>query len=336
MLGGSLASSTAMVTSQSRRAARREARRRQIRRRRITAGAVLIAAVIVLVALASDGTGQHGRVTRQPGTSRTPARDRPGAAAARSPSPRLRVASERRLGNPLADGAATALAPNAVLLIGGIDGSGASLGAVLEITPASVREIGALPSPVHDAAAGAIGGAAYLFGGGVSASYSTITRISDSGATQRVGQLPTPASDVAAATVGGTAYIVGGNTGQAALDTIVAWRPGEHARVVARLPVPLRYPAAAADGRYIFIVGGSSGATASRDVLRFDTVTGRLGRLALLPSGLTHAAAAVLNGTLYVLGGRHATSASQTNEILAISPRGALSDAGRLDRKSVV
>ena len=36
----------------------------------------------------------------------------------------------------------------------------------------------------------------------------------------------------------GTAYVIGGYTGSQWLDTIVAWRPGAAARVVAHLPSP--------------------------------------------------------------------------------------------------
>jgi hypothetical protein len=48
--------------------------------------------------------------------------------------------------------------------------------------------------------------------------------------------------------MGGTAYVVGGYTGSRWLDTIVAWRPGLPARVVAHLPFPLRYAAVATEG----------------------------------------------------------------------------------------
>src|SRR2546430_12549789 len=61
-----------------------------------------------------------------------------------------------------------------------------------------------------------------------------------------------PSSDHAATVVAGQAYIVGGYTGQDWLNTIVAWRPGGSARVVARLPTPLRYSAVtAAQGKII-------------------------------------------------------------------------------------
>ena len=50
---------------------------------------------------------------------------------------------------------------------------------------------------------------------------------------------------------------VGGYTGARWLNTIVAWRPGSPARIVATLPETLRYAAVAAVGRAIVIAGGS-------------------------------------------------------------------------------
>src|SRR5256886_16253181 len=66
-----------------------------------------------------------------------------------------------------------------------------------------------------------------------------------------------PSSDHAATVVAGQAYIVGGYTGQDWLNTIVAWRPGGSARVVARLPTPPRHSAVTAAQGKIIVAGGS-------------------------------------------------------------------------------
>ena len=73
----------------------------------------------------------------------------------------------------------------------------------------------------------------------------------------QVASLPTPTSDAAVAALAGTAYVVGGYDGQQALDTIVAWRPGDTRKVVARLPYGLRYAAVAATDGRLLIAGGS-------------------------------------------------------------------------------
>jgi hypothetical protein len=96
------------------------------------------------------------------------------------------------------------------------------------------------------------------------------------------------------------------------------------------LPKPLRYAAVAEQAGRLVIAGGTSGVAASQDVYRFDPRTCQVTTLAHLAHPLTHAAAAALNGTVFVLGGRDTSANSQTQRILAISPSGAVSTAGVL------
>src|SRR5262249_56156205 len=111
------------------------------------------------------------------------------------------------------------------------------------------------------------------------------------------GGLAAPSSDQAAAVLDGTAYVIGGYTGTQWLDTIIAWRPGRAAKVVAHLHSPLRYAAVTAVGNEIVIAGGSlPDGTASRDVLAFRPRS-RIVRVGLLPAPTTHAAAATLAAT---------------------------------------
>jgi hypothetical protein len=137
---------------------------------------------------------------------------------------------------------------------------------------------------------------------------------------------------VASAAVDGTVYLVGGYTGQAPLRTILAWRPGQFARVVATLPKPLRYAAVTSSAGRVIIAGGTSGESASRDIYRFDPATHALTELGLLPHPLTHAAAASVGGAVLVFGGRDASPTSQTRSILAIAPDGKVHAAGLLPR----
>src|SRR5436309_3469787 len=134
-----------------------------------------------------------------------------------------------------------------------------------------------------------------------------------------VGRLPAPSSDQAAAAIGGTAYVVGGYTGSRWLDTIVAWRPGATARIVAHLPSPLRYAAVAAVAGRLVISGGSlPNGVASRSVLEFDPVGGRITRIGRLPAPTTHAASAVLGAVVYVIGGRGTTPRTPTTRIVSV------------------
>jgi hypothetical protein len=246
--------------------------------------------------------------------------------------PHVTVAQTGTLPAAVQDAAAAATGGESYLLMGGIDSAEASVAHVLRGSPTGATPIGLLPVALHDATACFLGGYAYLFGGGVVESFSAITRVSKSGLTASAGRLPTKASDLGSASIGETIYLVGGYTGQTALRTILAWRPGESARIVATLPRPLRYAAVAALGGQVMIVGGTSGETASRDVYRFDPTTGRLARVGLLPSPLTHAAAATVGERVYVFGGRSAAADGQTRRILQIRPNGEVLEAGLLPR----
>jgi N-acetylneuraminic acid mutarotase len=142
-----------------------------------------------------------------------------------------------------------------------------------------------------------------------------------------------PASDVAAAALGGRFYVVGGYTGTQPLATIVEWRPGATARVVARMPVALRYAAVAVAGSQIVIAGGSVGTSASRSVYAFDPARATVRKIARLSHPLTHSSAATLGGIVYLLGGRGANQGTQTRRVLAIDPAsGRVHTAGHLPR----
>jgi YVTN family beta-propeller protein len=236
------------------------------------------------------------------------------------------VLVERRSGTlpaPVQD-ASGALVRGSVLLLGGLTAADTSTDQVLVARASGARLAGRLPSPRHDTAAVGIGPFAYLFGGGDGVSQlDQIVRVTPStGAATVVGRLPAASSDSSAATLGGTAYIVGGYTGSRWLDTIVAWRPGTAARVVARLPVPLRYAAvAAADGRLVIAGGSLETNTASTAVYAYTPGLAAPVRLGSLPAPTTHASAAALGSTVYVIGGRGAAPGSATGRIVAIDSR---------------
>ena len=129
------------------------------------------------------------------------------------------------------------------MLLGGLTPADTSRADILIATRSGDGADGRLPTAVHDTAAVRIGHVVYLFGGGTAANTQSdeIVRVPAAGGSPAgvVGRLPAPSSDQAAAAIGGTAYIVGGYTGSRWLDTIVAYRPGHAARVVAHLPTPV-------------------------------------------------------------------------------------------------
>lgn len=306
------------------RADRRAQRRRRQRRRNAALAGLIALLILAFALLGGSGAGRRSRPAISHTTSRV------GQQQGRV----LRVYGRQTGGLPSAiqDAAAAVVAPSRFLLLGGLDQAEGSTSEILSATATGASRIATLPQALHDASASFLHGATYLFGGGVIESFSQITRVDTSGAAQPAGSLPTPASDIATATIGGTVYVIGGYTGQTPLRTILAWRPGQQARVVGMLPKPLRYAAVASAGSKLVIAGGTSGETASQDVYQFDPRTETLSTIGLLPNPLTHAAASSVGATVLLFGGREASATSQTRQILAVEPNGSIRRVGELPR----
>jgi DNA-binding beta-propeller fold protein YncE len=223
---------------------------------------------------------------------------------------------------PVQDAAAAPAGSSGAVLLGGLSASDVSTDTIVLADRAGARRIGALPVALHDSAAVRLGRNVYLFGGGSNTTQrSEIVAVDPAtGASRIAGRLPAASSDQSAAAVDGTAYVVGGYTGREWLDTIVAWRPGSGARVVAHLPTALRYAAVTSVGGRLVIAGGSlPNGTASDAVLQFAPASGRVRRIARLPAEVTHAAAAAIGDTAYVIGGRGAAVGTPTDTISAVN-----------------
>jgi DNA-binding beta-propeller fold protein YncE len=235
--------------------------------------------------------------------------------------------AERALGSlaaPVQDAAAVAFEGGRAMLLGGLTAADISRVDIRVVAAHSDHRVGSLPVALHDTAAVRIGSAVYVFGGGTNAGTQSnaIVRVTaGGGAATDVGRLPAPSSDQSAAEIDGSAYVVGGYTGTRWLNTIVAWKPGSSAHVVAHLPFTLRYSAVTAAGGTLVIAGGSleSGA-ASSAILAYTPGQGvrRIGRL---PAATTHAAAATIGDVAFVIGGRGATTGSVVDSIVSVDPR---------------
>jgi DNA-binding beta-propeller fold protein YncE len=300
--------------------------------RRIGFAALLISAGAGAAGVwaAAWNDGDHAASTR-------PARAQPSARSPARPTGPLRVGSRDAgsLSAPIQD-AAIVTFRRRILLLGGLNSADTSTADVRTIAGGRVRTIGRLPSVFHDGAAVRIGSAIYEFGGGDGIrQLDQVLRVDPTtGTAIRAGSLPAPSSDHAAAVLAGQAYIVGGYTGRSWLNTIVGWRPGKSARVVARLPTPLRYAAVAAAQGKIVVAGGSlPNGDVSRAVYIFDPTSGELHRVGSLPAATTHAGAAVLDKRVLVIGGRSARANTPTSTIVAIDPEsGRIRVAGHLRR----
>ena len=294
---------------------------------------VRVGLAMTLCAVAIAGCGGHAKAVATAAVS-----GRHGAgASARTGAGRVARLVERRMGalrSAVQDAAAVSLGGARAMLLGGLTAADVSRADVRVVTPTTDRAHGVLPVALHDTAAVRIGASVYLFGGGTNANTQSdaIVRVPvGSGAAASVGRLPAPSSDQSAAAVGGTAYVVGGYTGARWLNTIVAWKPGSSARVVARLPFALRYSAVTAVGGTLVIAGGSlANGTASSAVLAY-TPGGGVRRLGRLPAATTHAAAAAIGNVVFVIGGRGAAPGSVVDSIVSVDLRtSAIRAAGTL------
>lgn len=235
---------------------------------------------------------------------------------------------------PLRDPASAALGDGRFVLLGGLDAADTSTAGVEVAGLRGVTHTSSLPLAQHDAQGAALGGKVYVFGGGSASELDHIVRFDPaSGAVHAVGSLPHAQSDVAVTQSGGTAYVVGGYDGANWLDTIIAWRPGASPKVVAHLPVGLRYSSASAVDGQILIIGGSTPSGASGAIYRFDPRIGRVQQVGRLPRPITHAGAATLGSSVYLVGGRGDSLDAQMASVWRINPlTGAVHAAGRIPR----
>ena len=206
---------------------------------------------------------------------------------------------------------AVAVSDGATLLVaGGLDAGNVSTNGVFSLDPQTgrLRNLGSVPQPFHDAAAALLGGRLFVFGGGASASSSSVQAFdlaSHRGSV--VAHLPRPLSDLVAGTIGNTVYLVGGYDGTSPRREIYATTDGLHFRVAGLLPTGLRYPAVAAAGGSLVVAGGAGAAGPTDSVYVFDPATGRTKKIGVLPHASAHAAAVTIGGSVYLIGGSDST-----------------------------
>ncbi|MEN3341760.1 MAG: hypothetical protein V7644_1164 [Actinomycetota bacterium] len=291
---------------------------------------LLLGVLALVLALAACGGAHRHAVSTTAAVRNAPPLRHP---RARRPVRRLVPVAAGTLVDPVQDAAAAPYAGGAAL-VGGLTSADVSTDAIVTATRAGSRRVGRVPAALHDAAAVTLGRDAYVFGGGTGTSQLDTILVVDpaTGAAQAAGRLPAPSSDQSAAAIGRTAYVVGGYTGSRWLDTVVAWRPGGRARVVARLPHTLRYAAVTAAAGRLVIAGGSLESGAASDaVYTYAPGARRVVRIGRLPSPTTHAAAAAIGSTAFVVGGRGAAPGTPTSRIVAVDPlAGRIRAAGTL------
>jgi len=111
-------------------------------------------------------------------------------------------------------------------------------------------------------------------------------------------------SDLSAVTIGSKAYVLGGYDGSTPDPAVLATADGSSFSHVAELKVPARYLATAALGGRIFAFGGETANGEATDAIQEIDPARRTARIVgHLPQAASHAAAVVLGGSIYVLGG---------------------------------
>ncbi|HUY49849.1 MAG TPA: kelch repeat-containing protein [Streptosporangiaceae bacterium] len=248
---------------QQRRGRRRVSAR--VRRRRAVAALLALLVVVVagwLVARPGGGAGPKS-AAGSPKRALSPAQ---AVAAPGGPPAAEAGLLPWQMAAPISREVVVAGSPGRLVVLGGLTAGGASASGVYALRTATgaVRQIGALSAPLHDAAAGLLGGRALVFGGGSSATVATVQAFPlagpGSGTTTATtaGSMPAPRSDAAAVTIGATTYVVGGYDGSRPDAPVLATTNGRTFTTVAALPVPVRYPAVAALGGQIFVFGGQA------------------------------------------------------------------------------
>ena len=250
----------APVMPPERRPRRRVRRRSRIRPRALIALVVLLVLGTVGAVLAYSRQGQkttaHDRLDDD--ADQTTAR-RHAHAVARPVQRDLAETVTGSLPAPLMDPSYVS-SGGRIVLLGGLDAADTSVDTVIAAGYHGSAVIGRLPSVRHDTAAAVLGALRLRVRRRERRRRSSTT--SCASIRRRRGRrwsrtCPAASSDSTAAAIGGTAYVVGGYTGTRWLDTIVAYRPGKPARVVAHLPQTLRYAAVTAVGETLVIAGGS-------------------------------------------------------------------------------
>ncbi len=201
--------------------------------------------------------------------------------------------------------------PGGTLVIGGLDASETSVSGVFLLDGSGkLRPAGSLSTPLHDAAATGLGGKVLVLGGGTATSTDTVQALPESASPQAqatatvVGHLPAVRSDLSAVTIGAKAYVLGGYDGTTPDPAVLATADGRSFSQVAELKVPARYLATVAVGGRIFAFGGETASGGATDAIQeVNPAKGTARVIGHLPRAVSHAAAVVLGGQVYVLGG---------------------------------
>ncbi|HEX3425071.1 MAG TPA: hypothetical protein VHT30_03000 [Acidimicrobiales bacterium] len=304
-------------------------------RRRIVAAAVVLVPVLLIIFLLTRGGGSTKKVSSG-ATSTTRHAD----TTTTTTLPLKPVASVASWHLPIALSRSVVLPVNTEIGVFGGQSSSGATGKIYQIDPMTgqATALGTMPVAVHDAGGAVVGSSYYVFGGLVSSSTATATvqQFSFANSTtmtgSKVGTLPVKRAEFGTAMVNNEVYLVGGFDGSTYLPSIVTTSDGMTFTSTSTILHPaVRFAAVAAQGAMLYVIGGEIAPVAadSTAVQEVNLQSGAVTQLTPLHAGLSHAAAVILNNTIYVLGGRSGGHAIAT--ISAFNPAtGALTAVGTL------
>lgn len=220
-----------------------------------------------------------------------------------------RTTYAEHLADPAHDAAGAVLGGRAYLFGGGDLAELAAVQALRHRGTAVVA--GQLPGPRSDISSVTLGNTAYLVGGYNGTTWvATVLATSNGRAFTRVATLPVPVRYAAVAGAGKQIWVFGGLTpaGPSRVIQRISLATGR-AAVVGRMPAPISAATAVTLAGRIFIAGGQvakgGGArlVASRTVLAFNPADSLVTPAGTLPVAVANAAAAVVGGTAFLVGG---------------------------------
>lgn len=201
-----------------------------------------------------------------------------------------------------------------LLVVGGLTTADTTTQEILlvNLSHGTMKAVGQLPVPVHDAAGAVVGGRDLVFGGGSTAVTSAVQNVTPEASAQVISHLPQLRADLVAISVGKAGYVLGGFDGTQGSSTLLRTLDGNAFTVIGSLALSVRYPAIAATAGSIWLFGGEQDGKQIADVQRIDLTTGQGSLAGHLPQPLAHAGAFTLRGAVLVAGGRSGAAATDT------------------------
>ncbi len=220
-----------------------------------------------------------------------------------------------------------------IFVAGGIAANKETIQTVFRINPTNgaFLKVGDLASDIHDSGCVSLTDQTLLLGGSDTQPLNAIQQIKFDGpqaTTKNIGTLKSARSDAAANFYAGNVFLAGGYDGKALISTVDKSMDGTTFENFATLPTAVKNPSMVVVGDQIWVIGGETAtAKSSTQLAIIDGKTGSVAELTL-SHPISHTAAFVDNGTVYVVGG--ITNGKTRSDIQKLDSDGQLTKATSL------